>query len=608
MQLVSSGEMVAPSYSLGSLPHRIATLVLTTLIAVVSVDAAACGENSKSDCVPNVLLIFVDDMGYSDIGCFGGEIETPNLDRLAAGGVRFSQFYNTSRCCPSRAALLTGLYSHQAGIGMMVYRDRGPGYRGNLNQRCVTFGQVLRSAGYRTMLVGKWHAGHEPHSRPEVRGFDHFTGVYPHIDSYWKVLRACEIYRDKKLLIAAGENPVNPYRGDEEFYTTDFFTDTAVDYIDQAVKDRSKPFLLHVCYNVPHFPLEAPDDLIEKYRGRYVKGWDVLRREKLERMKRLGIVAGTQQLPRVKGFVNRNIPGFTQVGVETDDLPRWDSLGEKDRRELDFRRAMYAAQIDRFDWNVGRIVERLEQRGVLDNTLILFFSDNGCSGELGLFGMNWGKYTSANYRQWRKAGGWSISQGQCWASYSNTPFRKYKKFVHEGGIASPFIAHWPAGIKHPGRIVARPAFHLIDIMPTLCELAGAEYPKTFNSKQITPAQGVSMVPYITGGVTGGVTGDDAKIEPRTLYWQHENHAAVRQGDWKLVTLNDRDENAWKLYNLARDRSESEDLSGQHPQVAERLKKKWRQWAQAVNAVPFPETRGKSSGVPWPPRTWPQQGG
>jgi len=545
---------------------------------------------------PNIVILFVDDMGYSDVGCFGGEIDTPNLDRLAAGGVRFTQFYNTSRCCPSRAALLTGLYSHQAGIGMMVYRDHGPGYRGNLVENCVTFGEVLRSAGYRTMMAGKWHAGHEAHSRPEVRGFDHFTGVYPHIDSYWKVLRACEIYRDKQLLIAAGENPVNPYHPDEEFYTTDFFTDVALDYIDRARTEPSKPFLLHVCYNVPHFPLEAPGALIEKYRGRYLAGWDRLREEKLARMKRLGIVAPGQKLPEVKGFVNQKIAGFTQVGIETGVLPRWDSLSEEDRRELDFRRAMYAAQIDRFDQNVGRIVRHLKKHGILDDTLMLFFSDNGCSGEMELFGMNWGEYTSANYAEWRKRGGWSISQGQCWAAYSNTPLRKYKKFVHEGGIASPFIAHWPAGIHEPGRIVRRHAFHLIDVMPTLCEAAGADYPESYRGRKITPAQGVSMLPSICRA--------DAEVEPRTLFWQHENHAAVREGRWKLVTVNDRAEDRWELYDLSDDRSESEDLAGQHPDVAQRLTRKWRHWAQRCNVVPYPEQRDAAKPVPWPPRPWP----
>jgi arylsulfatase len=571
--------------------------ILTAGAVVLALVAPAFAGVQDMPTRPNIIILFVDDMGYSDIGCYGGEIDTPNLDALGEGGVRFSQFYNVSRCCPSRATLLTGLYAHQAGIGMMVYRDHGEGYRGNLNNKCVTFAEVLGGAGYQTMMSGKWHAGHEPHSRPEVRGFERFTGVYPHIDSYWKVLRACDVYRDRKLFIKAGENPKNPYKPDEEFYTTDFFTDVALDYVDKALEQPKKPFLLHVCYNVPHFPLEAPDELIEKYRGRYMAGWDKLREEKLARMKEMGIVPETQKLPQVRSFINKKIPGFTQVGVSKVPLPRWDAVGEEDQRELDFRRAMYAAQIDRLDQNVGRIVARLRERGILDNTLIIFLSDNGCSGELGLFGLKWGRYTSKNYSKWRKAGGWSISQGQCWAAYSNTPLRKFKKFVHEGGISTPFIAHWPAGIRDPGRIVKGPHFHLIDVMPTLCEVAGAKYPDTYAGRDVTPAQGVSMVPALRG--------DEMPPRGRPLFWQHENHAAVREGNWKLVTSNDRDPGAWELYNLADDRSESEDLSADRPELVREFKGKWEAWAEEVNATPFPETRPRAKGVPWPPRPWPE---
>jgi len=531
---------------------------------------------------PNILIILADDLGYSDIGCFGGEIDTPNLDRLAAGGVRFTQFYNAARCCPSRAALLTGLYPHQAGIGMMVYRDFGPGYRGRLVPECVTLGEVLHAAGYQTMMVGKWHAGHLPESRPEVRGFERFTGVYPHIDSYWKVLRRCDIYRDGRLLIPAGENPTNPYHPDQEFYTTDFFTDVALDYIQQAASDPSRPFFLHLCYNAPHFPLEAPEELIEKYRGRYMQGWDRLRKEKFQRMKRMGLLPAEQKLPEVLGFDNQKIPGFTGVGVETGPLPRWDSLSKADQRELDFRRAMYAAQVERLDQNIGRIVEELRRRGLLENTVIMFLSDNGCSGEMGLFGMNWGKYTSANYSEWRKLGGWSISQGQCWAAYSNTPLRKYKKFVHEGGIATPLVVHWPAGIAQPGRLVTRQVGHLIDIMPTLCELSGAAYPEQFRSRRILPAQGISLVPWLVG--------TDVPPVERTLFWQHENHAAVRRGDWKLVTSNDRDPKAWELYDLSNDRSETENLAARRPEVLGELTRLWKDWGEKVHAVPFPEHR------------------
>jgi len=244
---------------------------------------------------------------------------------------------------------------------------------------------------------------------------------------------------------------------------------------------------------------------------------------------------------------------------------------------------MYAAQVDRMDQNIGRIIECLEKRGTLDNTLILFFSDNGCSGELGLFGMNWHRNKSTNYQQWRKKSGWSISQGQCWATYSNTPFRKYKQYVHEGGIASPFIAHWPRGITEGGRIVSDQLFHVLDIMPTLCELAGVEYPTEFQGRSITPTPGISMIPYWSDYV------DDPP--ERTLYWQHLDHSAVRQGNWKLVTLNDRSTTSWELYDLSLDRSETGNVIGEHLDVARMLKDKWRAWAAEANVFPFPEERG-----------------
>jgi arylsulfatase len=335
----------------------------------------ACrSQKSSKGGRPNIIILFADDMGFSDAGCFGGEIETPNIDSLASGGVRFTQFYNTSRCCPSRASLLTGLYPHQAGMGLMVYRDYGEGYSGKLNDSCVTFGEVLGQAGYQTMFVGKWHAGHALQARPEVRGFQRVTAVYPHIDSYWKVLEGCDVYRDKSPLIPAGENPVNPYHPDQEFYTTDFFTEAALDYIDSTRQSPDKPFLLHLCYNAPHFPLEAPDDLIAKYRGRYLQGWDILRQEKLERMMESRIVSKNQKLPRVRGYSGQKREGFAYRPVATTDfLPEWASLSADEQSELDFRRAIYAAQIDRMDWNIGRIIAHLKKHRIFDNTLILFF-------------------------------------------------------------------------------------------------------------------------------------------------------------------------------------------------------------------------------------------
>ena len=545
--------------------------------------AVTCGQVSAER--PNIVILFADDLGYSDIGCFGGEIETPALDTLAENGLRMTQFYNTGRCCPSRASLLTGLYPHQAGIGLMVYQNYpGEGYRGHLNDECVTFGDVAQTAGYKTYMVGKWHAGHVPEALPEVRGFDHFTGVYLHIDSYWKVLKGCDIYRDGELLIEAQEHPTNPYHPDQEFYTTDFFTDAAIDYLEQAAEAPDTPFLLHVCYNTPHFPLEAPDDLIEKYRGRYKDGWDVLREEKFEKMKELGLLRSAQKLPRGKQHEEVRVEGLPFKDLlDRDYLPAWDQLSSEEQEELDFRRAMYAAQVERMDYGIGRIVEQLEKQGMLDNTVIMFFSDNGCSGELDLYGMNWPEYTRANYSEWRNKGGWSISQGQCWAHYSNTPLRKYKQYVHEGGIASPFLVHWPEGINRSYEIDDRQFFHLIDLMPTICDLTGGEYPKEHNGQKIKPAPGMSMLPYW----------QDPELTPeeRTLYWQHLNHSAIRQGDWKLVTLNDRDANRWELYDFSNDRSETENVIEEHPEIAQELSKAWQSWAEESNVFPFPEARG-----------------
>lgn len=536
---------------------------------------------------PNIVILFADDLGYSDIGCFGGEIETPHLDALADNGLRLTQFYNTGRCCPSRASLLSGLYPHQAGVGLMVYRDYpGEGYRGRLNERCVTFGDVAKSAGYRTYMVGKWHAGHLPQSLPEVRGFDHFTGVYLHIDSYWKVLKGCDVYRDGELLIEAQENPTNPYHPEQEFYTTDFFTDAAVDYLQQAAETPEEPFLLHVCFNAPHFPLEAPDDLVEKYRGRYLRGWDELREEKFQRMKQMGLLPAEQRLPKGRRHEEVALEGLVfKEMLDREHLPDWEDISQTEREELDFRRAMYAAQVDRMDHGIGRIVEQLGRQDALENTVIMFFSDNGCSGELNLFGMNWPEHTRSTYSQWRRSGGWSISQGQCWANLSNTPLRKYKQYVHEGGIASPFVVHWPDGIERKNGVDSEQVFHLIDVMPTICELAGVEYPTEHRGIKITPAPGSSMV--------RSWKEKTAQTEERTLYWQHLNHAAVRRGDWKLVTLDDRNPSGWELYDLSADRSETDNVIEQHPNIAQELLEDWKDWAEASSVMPYPEERGES---------------
>lgn len=598
---------------------------------------AADNASSQSErpSKPNLIVILADDLGYSDLGCYGSEIETPRLDDLAENGVRFTQMYNAARCCPSRASLLTGLYQHQAGVGFMVYGNWGTGYEGSLNENGVTLGEALKEAGYTTLTSGKWHAAahRDPpkHSLPENRGFDRSTVVRTHIDSYWKVLQSCDIYQDGKLLIPGdNENTTlkNPYHPNKDFYTTEYFTDVALEYIDEALTDGDKPFFLYLAYNTPHFPLEAPDETIAKYEAKlkdsdwleeYGDGWDEMRQKKLNRQKKVGVVPMGQRLPEVSYFNNvRVMPGM-QTGTSRNPLPKWRDLPEEVKAEARFRRAIYNAQVDNMDENIGRVVDKLKAEGVYDNTLILFVSDNGCSGEMGVFGTHFegGKYDyadgefrrgefirrgareegawshkdrlggvgykKANYQEWKKFSGWATSQGQGWASYSNSPFRKFKKFTHEGGIASPLIVHWPKGFDAKGTVSTKPYFHFVDIMPTLLDAAGAEYPANLGGRDRLPLEGTSMLPYLRQ--------PDREMEKRPVFWQHETHAAVRVGPWKLVTDNDRSEPInWELYNLNDDRSETQDIARDHPAIVAKLASEWHGFAERANVKPFPETR------------------
>lgn len=503
-------------------------------------------------------------MGFSDIGCYGGEIPTPNIDRLAAGGLRFTNFYNTSRCCPTRASLLTGLYPHEAGVGHMVYANRGEGYLGYLNDQCVTIAEVLKAAGYQTLMTGKWHVGHAQGQWPTDRGFDRFYGIHIHVDSYFKVLPECPVYHDRTLAIPPTAAPLNQLHPGRPWYTTDVFTDWALKFLDEVGGER--PFLLYLAYNAPHWPLEAPEENIAHFRGRYLDGWDKLREKKLASLKRLGIVGEDTQLP-------------------PSENARWDDLSEADQRELEFRRAIYAAQIERLDANIGRVIEKVSELGRIDDTLVLFLSDNGCSNEQGMFGYNWKKHRIANYSEWRTQSGRSVSQGQAWACASNTPFRLYKRWVHEGGIATPLIAHWPGVIRDHGMLTSQVG-HVIDIMATCCDVAGAEYPHHRGNRPVRDMRGISLLPTFR---------DPARSHPRTLYWEHEKHAAIREGDWKLVTKDASDPNAWELYNMTSDRVETNDVARHHPDVVQRLQRRWEQWAHEADVLPFFQDRPAKAG-------------
>ena len=524
--------------------------------------AKAAAFSASARRPPNIIVVLADDMGYSDLGCFGGEIATPNIDRLAAGGIRFNHFYNAARCSPTRASLMTGLYSHQVGIGRLVYRNDGPGYLGYLADGCVTVAEMLKETGYQTFMSGKWHIGNDKGAWPTDRGFDRFYGIHEHVDSYFRVLPCCPVWMDEEIVIEGTDDPNDLPPSDLEWYTTDVFVDQALRFVDEALQHPEKPFFLYLAHNAPHFPLEAPESNIDKYRGKYMDGWDLLRQEKHRRMIELGILAPSTRL-------------------SPSAAPPWDELSERDKHELDFRRAIYAAQIDRMDDNMGRLMDHLEATGTMEDTLILFISDNGSSAEVGMFGMNWGEYTIENYADWRTVSGWSVSQGEAWANASNAPFRLYKKWVHEGGIATPLIAHWPAGITAPG-IIDPHVGHVIDVLPTCMEIASGTYPAFRHGRTIPPLEGKSLASAFEGRVPEGHD---------FLFWDHEKHAAVRAEQWKLVTV-DASQNSWDLHNLTSDPTELDNLAGAEPERVSHLIEKWTEWAKRINVLPYPDERNQ----------------
>jgi arylsulfatase A-like enzyme len=506
---------------------------------------------------PNILLIMADDMGFSDIGCYGGEIATPNLDALAKGGVRFTQFYNGARCCPTRAQLLTGLYAHQAGIGFMEPTNAYnkpfkhiPEYQGFLNRRCVTLAEVLKSAGYQTFMCGKWHVGSAEGERPLDRGFDRFFGIHGGASSF---------FHPKPGQIMDGREPLAPLP--EDFYTTDYFAKYAAKFVREAKKDS--PFFLYLAFTAPHWPLHAWPEDIAKYRGKYQDGWQKLREERFVRQKQLGIV-----------------PQDAELSPLHESTVKWkpEDAGSTD---MDLRMAVYAAMIDRMDQGIGQVLAALRETSRFDNTLILFLSDNGaCAESIGK-----GKADA------KPADDPHSFQGVLlpWANASATPYRQFKHWTHEGGIATPLIAHWPTGMasrssKEKSQIVHTPA-HIIDIMATCSDLAGAAYPKERDGQAIHPMEGASLKPLLEGS---------GELPARTLFWEHEGNRAVRSGQWKLVAhynenLGDEDvalgkrTGRWELYNLERDRTELHNLADQHPDIVTDLAAQHAAWEKRVGA-------------------------
>ena len=510
---------------------------------------------------PNILLIMNDDMGYSDIGCYGGEVQTPNLDRLAAGGLRFTQFYNTARCCPTRASILTGLHPHQAGIGHMTADLDEDGYRGDLNTKCVTIAEVLKSAGYATYLSGKWHvtrhaAGDGPkHSWPRQRGFDRYFGILGGAANYWHPgtwSGSSPVGRS----LTRENDPVDLDSLPQDFFLTDAISDQAVDYLNEHV-GRTEPFFLYTAYTAPHWPLHAHEEDIDRYKGRFDIGWDQLREERLQRMQEMGL------LDRAWPMTPRD-----------DSQPPWDEAPNKQWQVR--RMAVYASQIDRMDQGIGRIIAALEANGQLDNTLIIFLADNGACAEendlpdkpalRGRAAVDNDPAVMPGPRDTFQ------SYGVPWANLSNTPFREYKHWVHEGGIATPFIVHWPSRVKTQGELRHQPG-QLTDIMATCLDVAGVPYPENFNGNAILPLEGTPLTPIF----------DDEPNEKEALIWEHEGNRAVRKDNWKLVCKYPGD---WELYDIEKNRTETDDVAAQYPEVVAELEGIYDAWAERCGVMPW----------------------
>ena len=469
--------------------------------------------------------MMADDMGFSDIGCYGSEISTPHIDSLAQKGVRFTQFYCNAKCCPTRAALLTGLYHHQAGMGDMSANLGVPSYQGYLNDRCVTIAEALREGGYTTLMSGKWHAGDTRPHWPRDRGFDKYFGLINGGSSYYRVT--------KGTTQAIDDEPYLPK--DDSFYMTDAIGDNAVKFLEQYGR-REKPFFLYTAFTSPHFPLHAFKEDIERYRGKYMVGWEEIRERRHARMLEMGIV-------------DRRWP----LSPRESRVPAWDSVENK--RELDLKMAVYAAQIDRMDQNIGRILAKLKEVGAEDNTLVLFLADNGANAsthDTGVKGVPPGGPDSY------------LSYGRPWANASNTPFRFYKDSMFEGGISTPLVARWPSRIRQNGKLVHQPG-HVMDVMSTCLEAAGVEYPKTYKGREVLPTEGRSLVPLFDG----------KRREPHAnLFWEFADAGAVRQGNLKLVRGKPRE---WELYDLAADRTELKNLAGAFPGKVKELDGLYQEW-------------------------------
>ncbi len=531
----------------------------TLVLAFLLVLAAAPSPARR----PHIVVILADDLGYSDLGSYGGEIETPHLDRLAAEGVRFTQFYATPRCSPSRSALLTGLHPHEAGLGHLNRSWGRRGYRGELEPHAVTLAEALRGAGYRTYMAGKWHLAHNPgrgeeglkdryRTWPRSRGFDRFYGILRGSASYFE---PATLVRDDEFIEPA-----------TDFYLTDAISDQAARFVgEHFVENRDRPLFLYLAYTAPHWPLHAPAEDVRKVAGRYDAGWDEFRRRRYRRMVEMGIIRG----------------GWPPAPRDPE-APAWE---EAPHRAWQARRMeVYAAMVERMDRGIGRVLAALEAAGAGDDTLVFFLSDNGaCAEELtGIYRL--GAWTipmpAAARRRFGDNPGMMPGPGDTfqtygrgWSSLSNTPFRGHKHGTHEGGIATPLIVRWRSGVAAPGSLVHAPG-HLVDLMPTVLEAAGAVHPQRFAGPGTPALRGESLLPLLRGGAR----------QRGPMIWEHEGNRALRDGRWKLVS---RWPGSFELYDLEADRTELRDLAATEPGHLAAMRATYRRFAAETGVGPWP---------------------
>lgn len=504
---------------------------------------------------PNIILVMVDDMGYSDLGIYGSEIRTPNIDRLAKEGLRLKEFYNNSICAPTRASLLTGQYPHKAGVGYFDVDLGTPAYQGFLNRSSLTLGEVLKQANYSTLLSGKWHVGNDSASWPRQRGFDRFYGVIGGGANYFDAEPMPLGGRAYPVVLLEENKRIHP--APKSYYFTDEITDHAIRFIEEEDK-TGKPFFLYLAYNAPHWPLQALPEDIAKYKGRYDIGWDSLRTERLAKQKALGLFKGNEN-----------------VAPRDTSVPEWNNLTWDEKQLWKAKMEVYAAMLDHVDQGIGKLLDHLKALKKDDNTLIIFISDNGAPAE---------DVAHGPVRAGRNTGpvgtaGSFEAQGKNWSYVSNTPFRSFKGYAYEGGISSPFIAWFPGKIK-PNTLETGTA-HLIDIAPTLYELAGARYP---SGSQVNSLPGVSLVRLLYNQLP--------VRREQPIFWERAGNRAVRQGNWKLVSIYPSYQ--WELYDISKDRAETQNVASRYPQIVNELSAAYFDWAKKNDVVDYDKIKPKNA--------------